>query len=130
MLLADYPFLEAMWTVLVFCAWVIWFWILITVLADVFRRRDIGGGKKTLWTIFMILTPFLGVFVYLISQGGHMAEREAAAARARQEDFDQYVRSAAGSGGASAEIERAKALLDSGAITPEEYEQLKKAALA
>ena len=75
MLAADYPFLDILWTMLIFFAWIIWFWLLITVFADLFRRHDIGGGMKTLWIIFVILLPFLGVFIYLISQGKSMAER-------------------------------------------------------
>ena len=124
----DYPFLNVMWTLLVIFAWVIWFWLLITVFADLFRRRDIGGGSKALWVIFVIILPFLGVLVYLISQGHHMAERNAEQARAMQADMDAHIRSVAG--GSTAEIERAKGLLDSGAITQAEFEQIKAKALA
>jgi hypothetical protein len=126
---ADYPFLEVLWTLLVIFAWVIWFWLLITVFADLFRRHDIGGGKKTLWIIFVIVVPFLGVFIYLISQGHSMAERNEKAARAAQVQTDDYIRSVAGSGGATGEIERAKALLDSGAISQAEFDQIKNKAL-
>jgi preprotein translocase subunit YajC len=127
---ADYPFLEVVWTMLVFFAWVIWFWILITILVDVFRRRDIGGGKKTLWVIFLILLPFIGVFIYLIVNHDSMAERGAREARASQAQFDDYVRTVSGSGGAAAEIEKAKQLLDSGAITQAEFDAIKAKALA
>jgi hypothetical protein len=126
---ADYPFLEVLWTLLVIFAWVIWFWLLITVFADLFRRHDIGGGKKALWIIFVILLPFLGVFIYLISQGHSMAERNEKSMRAQQSQMDDYVRSVAGSGGAAGEIERAKALLDSGAISQAEFDQIKAKAL-
>ena len=127
-LAADYPFLEVLWTMLVFFAWVIWFWILITVLSDVFRRRDIGGGGKVLWTIFVIILPFLGVFIYLLTQNDGMVERRTREAEAAQGQFNDYVRSVAG--GSAAEIEKAKQLLDSGAITQAEYEALKAKALA
>jgi Short C-terminal domain len=127
---ADYPFLEVIWTALVIFAWVIWFWLLITVFADLFRRHDIGGGKKTLWIIFVILLPFLGVFIYLISQGHAMAERNIKQAHAQQAQMDDYVRSVAGSGGATAEIERAKQLLDSGAISQAEFDAIKAKALS
>jgi hypothetical protein len=130
LLAADYPFLEVVWTMLVFFAWVIWFWILITILVDVFRRRDIGGGKKTLWVIFVILLPFIGVFIYLIVNHDSMAERGARETRASQAQFDDYVRSVSGSGGAAAEIEKAKQLLDSGAITQAEFDAIKAKALA
>ena len=75
MIAADYPFLDVLWTMFIFFAWVIWFWLLITIFADVFRRHDIGGGTKTLWCIFVIITPFIGVFVYLIAQSKGMNER-------------------------------------------------------
>jgi hypothetical protein len=127
---ADYPFLEVVWTLFVIFAWVIWFWLLITVFADLFRRHDIGGGKKTLWIIFVIVTPFLGVFVYLISQGHSMAERNQKQMRAQQAQMDDYVKSVAGSGGSAAEIEKAKQLLDSGAISQAEYDALKAKALS
>ena len=127
-LAADYPFLEVLWTMLVFFAWVIWFWILITVLSDVFRRRDIGGGGKVLWTIFVIILPFLGVFIYLLTQNEGMAARRQEEVERSQGQFNDYVRSVAG--GSAAEIEKAKQLLDSGAITQAEYEALKAKALA
>ena len=130
MFAAEYPFLEVLWTLFVIFAWVIWFWLLITVFSDLFRRHDIGGGKKTLWIIFVILLPFLGVFIYLISQGHAMAERNEKRASAQRAQMDDYVKSVAGSGGAAAEIEKAKQLLDSGAISQTEYEAIKTKALS
>ena len=130
MLAADYPFLDVLWTMLIFFAWIIWFWLLITVFADVFRRRDIGGGKKTLWIIFVILLPFLGVFIYLISQGKGMAERNMKSVEASQAQQAEYIKSVAGSGGAAEEIDKAKKLLDSGAITQAEFDAIKAKALA
>jgi len=127
---ADYPFLDVFWTMLVFFAWVIWFWLLITVFSDLFRRHDVSGWGKAGWCAFVIVLPFLGVFVYLIAQGKHMAERRASDVKASQAAFDQYVREAAGSSGPSDQIERAKQLLDSGAIDANEFEQLKRKALA
>ena len=130
MFAADYPFLEVLWTLFVIFAWVIWFWLLITVFADLFRRHDIGGGKKVVWVIFVIVVPFLGVFVYLISQGHSMAERNEKQMRAQQTQMDDYVKSVAGSGGSAAEIEKAKQLLDSGAISQAEFDALKAKALS
>jgi hypothetical protein len=124
----DYPFLNVMWTLLVIFAWFIWFWLLITVFADLFRRHDIGGGSKALWVIFVIVLPFLGVLIYLIAQGQHMAERNMKQASKMQADMDAHIRSVSG-GGAAAEIERAKGLLDSGAITQAEFDQIKAKAL-
>ena len=126
---ADYPFLEVMWTLIVFFAWVIWFWILITILADVFRRRDIGGGKKTLWVLFLILVPFVGVLIYLLVNHDEMAERRVKEVQTSQAQFDDYVRSVSG-GGAATEIANAKQLLDSGAISQDEFDAIKAKALA
>jgi len=133
LLASDYPFLDVFWSILIFFLWVAWFMLLFRVFADIFRRHDIGGGTKTLWIIFTIIVPFLGVFVYIISQNHHMMERDAAQAQARQQQFDDYVQSraaAGGGGGVAAEIEKAKALLDSGAITQAEFDGLKAKALA
>src|SRR5262245_43846086 len=131
MLAADYPFLDVLWTMIVIFAWVIWFWLLITVFADVFRRHDIGGGSKALWIIFVIILPFLGVLIYLISQNEGMTQRNVKQMEAAQAQSDAYIRSVAGSGGgAAAEIERAKGLLDTGAITQAEYDQIKASALS
>jgi Short C-terminal domain/Phospholipase_D-nuclease N-terminal len=127
---ADYPFLDVLWTLIIFFVWIIWFFLLFRVIADIFRRHDIGGGKKTLWLLFVILLPFLGVFVYLIAHSDDMAQRDAKTAQASQQQFDQYVKSVAGSGGAAAEIDKAKQLLDSGAITQAEFDSIKAKALA
>jgi hypothetical protein len=115
---------------LIFFAWVIWFWLLITVFADLFRRHDIGGGMKTLWIIFVILLPFLGVFIYLISQGKSMAERNVKGMQAQQAQMDAHIKSVASSGGAADEIDKAKKLLESGAISQAEYDAIKAKALA
>ena len=128
MLAADYPFLDVLWTMLIFFAWVIWFWLLITVFADLFRRHDIGGGSKVLWCIFVIILPFIGVFTYMISQGRSMAERNVKQMETAQAQQEAYIKSVAG-GGAAEEIERAKGLLDSGAITQAEFDSIKAKAL-
>jgi hypothetical protein len=128
-LAADYPFLDVLWTMVVFFLWIAWFMLLFHAIGDVFRRRDIGGGKKTLWLIFMLFAPFLGVFVYLIANSDDMAQRNAEHAAAARRETDEYVRSVAGSSGAAGEIERAKGLLDSGAINQQEYDAIKAKAL-
>ena len=115
---------------IVIVLWITWFMILFRVLGDIFRRHDIGGFSKVIWIIFVILLPFLGVFIYLITQGGEMAQRDVKDMRAAQGEFDDYVKSVAASGGSAAEIEKAKALLDSGAITQAEYDALKTKALS
>jgi hypothetical protein len=132
-LAADYPFADILWTMIIFFAWVIWFWILIRVLVDVYRRHDLSGWGKAGWTVLMVFVPFLGVLIYLIAHGQDMGKRDIEQARAAQTDFDQYVRSVAGAGeggGATTQIAEAKRLLDSGAISPEEYERLKAKALS
>jgi Short C-terminal domain/Phospholipase_D-nuclease N-terminal len=130
MLAADYPFLDLMWTMVVFFLWIMWFWLLFTIFADIFRRHDISGLAKTAWIVFAILLPFLGVFVYLITQNVGMTERQLQRTRAERDRFDEYVRETASSGGAATEIDTAKQLLDSGAITQAEFEALKQKALA
>jgi Short C-terminal domain/Phospholipase_D-nuclease N-terminal len=129
-LAADYPFLDLFWTMLIFFVWILWIWLLFTIFADIFRRKDISGWAKAAWIVFTILLPFLGVFVYLITQNVGMTERNLQHARGQREQFDEYVRETAGSSGAAAEIEKAKQLLDSGAITQAEFDAIKQKALA
>ena len=130
MVLADYPFLGVLWSMLVFFLWVAWFMLLFHVIGDVFRRRDAIGAKKTAWLIFVLFVPFLGVFVYLIANSDDMARRSVEQMEAARADTDSYIRSVAASDGPAAEIERAKALLDTGAITQAEFDALKTKALA
>ena len=127
---ADYPFLDVFWTMLVFFFWVIWIWILITVLIDLFRRHDISGWGKAAWALFVIVLPYLGVFIYLITQGTQMAERRASDIQVAQASVDEHIRSVAVSGGPSEQIAKGKELLDSGAIDQAEFEALKRKALA
>jgi hypothetical protein len=127
---ADYPFLDVLWTMLIFFLWVMWFWLLIVIIGDVFRRRDIGGGKKTIWLIFILFVPFIGVLAYVLANSDGMAERNMERARSQRAQMDEYVRETAGSGGAAAEIDKAKQLLDSGAITQAEFDSIKAKALA
>jgi hypothetical protein len=128
---SDYPFLDVFWTMLIFFFWVIWIWCLIVVLGDIFRRHDASGWTKALWVIFVLFLPILGVLAYLIVNGGGMAQRNVKAQQTAKAEMDDYVRTVAGSGGgAAAEIEKAKQLLDSGAIDAQEYEALKRKALA
>lgn len=125
---ADYPFLDVLWTMVLFFAWVAWIWIAITVFADVFRRHDISGWGKAAWVVLVIVLPFLGVLLYLISQHDGMRERSVKQVEAQQAAFDQYVRESAG--GSAAEIAKAKELLDSGAISQAEFDAIKAKALS
>jgi hypothetical protein len=130
MVFADYTFWDAMWSLLVFFLWVAWFILLFHIVIDVFRRDDASGWKKAAWLVFILFVPFLGVFVYLILNSDDMARRSMREAAASKEQMDEYVRAVAGSGGAAAEIERAKGLLDSGAISQAEFDAIKAKALA
>jgi hypothetical protein len=127
---ADYPFLNILWSMVIFFAFVIWVWLLVTVFTDLFRRHDISGWGKAGWTLFLIVLPFLGVFTYLIAHSEGMAERSAKHASETKAQFDDYVRDVARSDGPTAEIDQAKRLLDSGAINQAEYDRLKEKALA
>ncbi len=127
---SSYPFLNILWSTLIFFAWVIFIWIAITVLIDVFRRRDISGWGKAAWVIFVVILPWIGVLVYLIANHDGMAERSTKEAQASQAQFDDYVRQTASSGGAASEIEKAKQLLDNGTITQAEFDAIKAKALA
>jgi hypothetical protein len=127
---ADYPFLDVFWTMIIFFVWVSWIWMLVGILADVFSRRDISGWAKAAWTVFVIVLPFLGVLVYLIANSDKMAERRAQQSQAARAEFDDYVKTVAAPGGAAAEIEKAKQLQDSGAITQAEFAAIKEKALA
>ena len=128
-LAADYPFLDVLWTLLIVFLFVIWFMILFRVIIDIFRRHDIHGGGKTLWLIFVIVLPFLGVFVYLIAESKGMAERNQQQAQAAQADFDSYVKNVAAQSDPTEQIAKGKQLLDSGAITQAEFDALKAKAL-
>ena len=129
-MLAAYTFGQVMWTMFVFFAWVLFFWLLFVVFGDLFRRHDISGWGKAGWTIFVIVLPFLGIFVYLIAEGKGMGERNVRQAQAAQADMDAYVRSVAGSTSPTDQIAQAKQLLDTGTITQAEFDQIKARALA
>lgn len=126
----SYPFLEVFWTMLIFFAFVIWIWILITVLIDIFRRHDTSGFAKVLWIIFIIVLPYLGVFVYLIAEHKGMTERAIKQQEAAQSQMDKYVQSVAAQTDPAEQIAKAKGLLDSGTISQTEFDQIKQKALA
>ena len=129
MLAASYPFLDVLWSMVIFFMFFIWILILFKVFGDLFRRRDIGGGMKTVWIIFVILLPFLGVFIYLIAEGHKMADRDMEQMQAAKAQQDEYIKSVAGSSPAD-QIAQAKQLLDSGAISQAEFDTMKQKALA
>jgi uncharacterized membrane protein YcjF (UPF0283 family) len=126
----SYPFLNILWTMIIFFAWVIFIWIAVTVLIDIFRRHDMSGWAKAAWVVLIIVLPFLGVLFYLLINHDGMATRREKETQAAQAQFDEYVRQTAGSGGAASEIEKAKQMLDNGTITQAEFEAIKAKALA
>lgn len=129
-LATSYPFLEVFWTMLIFFAFVVWIWILITVLADIFRRHDTSGFAKVLWIIFIIVLPYLGVFIYLIAEHEGMTKRAVKQQSDAKAQFDQYVQSVATPTDPTEQIAKAKQMLDSGTITQAEFDQIKQKALA
>ena len=129
-MLVAYTFGQVMWSMFVFFAWILFFWLLFVVFGDLFSCHDIGGGSKVLWTILVICLPFIGIFAYLISQGKQMGERKMAQMQQAQSQMDTSVKSVASSTDPSAQIAQAKSLLDSGTISQAEFDQLKAKALA
>jgi ABC-type multidrug transport system fused ATPase/permease subunit len=120
-------FLSMLWFVVFF----VWLWLAISVFIDIFRSHDLSGLAKALWVIFIIVLPYLGVFVYLIARGGSMHERSVKQAQQSEQEFRQYVQEVATSGPSVAdEIERLASLHDRGKITDEEFAQLKAKAMA
>ncbi len=122
----NYPFLEVFWTMLIFFAFVVWIWILFTVLADIFRRHDTSAFAKVLWIIFIIIIPYFGVFVYLIAEHNGMTERAIKQQEAAKSQMDQYVQSVVGKTDPAEQIAKAKGLLDSGTITQAEFDCIKQ----
>ena len=129
-MLAAYTFGQVMWSMFIFFAWILFFWLLFTVFGDLFRRHDLSGWAKTGWLVFVIVLPFLGIFVYLIANGKGMGERNIQQAQQAQSQMDAYVRSVATSSDPTEQIAKGKQLLDSGAISQAEFDQLKAKALA
>jgi predicted PurR-regulated permease PerM len=131
MVAASYPLLDVFWTMFVFFLIAAFLWLLFRVFSDIFRRHDISGGKKALWLIFTIALPWLGAFVYILSQNDGMSRRDLERDRAEQARIDGQIRAATHNEQTSAEqIAQAQKLLDMGAIDYSEFEQLKQRALA
>jgi hypothetical protein len=129
LLASSTPVLTAFWYMLIFFAFVIWIWLLITVFADIFRRHDTSGWAKAAWIIFIIVAPYLGVLIYLIAEHKGMADRNMAQMQAQKAQADEYIKSVAASSDPAEQIAKGKQLLDSGAITQAEFDDLKKKAL-
>jgi len=118
----DYPLGGFFWSMLIFFIWIMWFMLLFQVFIDIFRSHDLGGFAKALWVIFVIVLPFLGVFVYLIARGRSMTERRMNEAIGQKQAMDQYVRETAGTSVSSAdEIAKLAQLKDQGVLTDAEF---------
>ncbi len=132
MLASSYPILNFFWTMLIFFGFVIWIYLIILVFMDIFRSHDMGGLAKALWVIFVIILPFLGVFVYLIARGSKMHERAAQQAADQQKACDAYVKQAAGTSGDSTadQLSKLADLKSQGVITDAEFDAQKSKILA
>lgn len=130
MIAADYPLLELFWTMLWFFLWIAWIMLLFRTIGDIFRSRDLGGGGKALWTIFVVVAPFLGVFVYLIARGSAMHERDYERALAQEQAFRSYVQDAATPTGSADELVKLADLKERGVITEAEFQTQKAKILA
>jgi Short C-terminal domain/Phospholipase_D-nuclease N-terminal len=126
----TYPLLDLFWTMLWFFCFFIYIWLLIRIFSDIFRSHDMGGWTKALWTIFVIVLPFLGILVYLIARGHKMAEHDVRDATQAQQQFDAYVQNVAGSSGPADELSKLADLRDSGVITDAEFQAQKTKLLA
>jgi Short C-terminal domain/Phospholipase_D-nuclease N-terminal len=121
----SYPLLAVFWTVLIVFLWVIWIWILITILIDIFRSPDLSGWAKALWVIFILFLPLIGVLVYLIARGGKMHEHAVGRAQAQEQEFRSYVQDVADSGSVADQLAKLADLRDRGVITAEEFDREK-----
>ena len=126
----TYPLADLFGTMLGIFVFLIWFWLLVIIFGDIFRSRDMGGGAKALWVLFVIILPFLGILVYLIARGGKMHERAEQAAQQQQQAFDQYVKETAGAGNSVDQLAKLADLKNQGAITDAEFEAQKAKLLA
>ena len=127
----DYPLLNLFWTMLWLFLWVLWFFLLFRIIVDIFRSHDLGGWGKALWLIFVIVLPFLGVFVYLIVRGSSMGQRDARQVQEMDAATRSYIQSAAGTSTSTAEeLTKLAGLRDQGVITDAEFAAQKAKALS
>ena len=127
---SSYPLLNVFWTIFEIFIWVLWIWIVIWILIDIFRSHDLSGGAKALWFIFVLFIPLLGVLVYLIVRGGSMHERAVQQAQQQDKEARAYIREAAGTESSADQLHKLADLRDRGVITPEEFEREKAKVLS
>jgi hypothetical protein len=130
MLAYTYPLLDFLWTMVEIFLFILWIWLAIMVFVDIFRSHDMGGFAKAIWVLFVIILPFLGVFIYLIARGGGMHDRAADQAAREQKAFDSYIKETAGSSGSADELAKLADLKVKGVITDAEFETQKAKLLA
>ena len=128
--MTGFPILGIFFTILIVFAWIMYFWVAIAVISDIFRRTDLSGWGKAAWIIAVAVLSWFGVLIYLIANSDGMNERKVQEAKAVQGQFDDYLRSVTATGGPASEIEKAKRLLDSGAIDQAQFNAIKSRALA
>ena len=121
----TYPLADLLGTMLGLFVFLIWFWLLVIIFGDIFRSKDMGGGAKAAWVLFVIILPFLGILVYLIARGGSMHERAEQAAQQQQQAFDDYVKQTAGAGNSVDQLAKLADLKQQGVITDAEFEAQK-----
>lgn len=126
----NYPILDAFWTILMIFLWVLWFWVLITVIIDLFRSHDLSGGAKALWFIFILLIPLIGVLVYLIARGDKMHEHAVRQAQVQDQEMRRYIQDAAGPRTSADQLAKLADLRDRGVITSDEFDHEKEKILA
>ena len=122
---SSYPLLNVFWTIFIVFLWVIWIWVLIWIFIDIFRSQDLSGWAKTLWFLFVLFIPLIGVLVYLIARGGKMQEHAVQAQRRQDQEFRTYVQEAAGSQSTADQLAKLADLHDRGDITDAEFERQK-----
>ena len=126
----SFPVLGVFWTILMIFLWVIWIWILITIIIDIFRSHDLSGWAKALWFVFILFLPLVGVLVYLIARGGKMHEHQVRQAQLQEEQLRSYVQQTAGSQSSADQLAKLADLRDRGVITAEEFDREKAKILA
>ena len=125
MLAYTYPLLSIFWTMLEFFIFILWIWLLIYIFMDIFRSHDMGGLAKAIWVLFVIILPFLGIFVYLVARGGKMHERAAEAAQSQQQAMDQYIKQAAGTTDTASQLAQLSDLKEKGVLSQTEFDAQK-----
>jgi Short C-terminal domain/Phospholipase_D-nuclease N-terminal len=125
----SYPLLDIFWTMLEFFLWIVWIWIFVMVIFDIFRSHDLSGWGKALWVLFVAIIPLIGVLVYLIVRGGSMHDRAERQAARQDEALRSYVQDAASTSTAD-QLAKLADLRDRGVISPEEFAREKEKVLA